>query len=112
MALKIRLQLRGRTNRPFYRLVLIDSRSPRGGRSKEILGWYNPFETDEEKQLNVKADRVDHWLNSGAVMSDKAEAIVMRVSPEVVKKHRQQAATKRMNSIAQRRTRKSKKKAA
>ena len=46
MALKIRLRQQGRKNRPFYRLVLTDSRTPRDGKYVEALGWYNPIEKD------------------------------------------------------------------
>ncbi len=45
MALKIRLRQQGRNNRPFYRLVVTDVRSPRDGKYVEMLGWYNPFES-------------------------------------------------------------------
>ena len=46
MALKIRLRQQGRNNRPFYRLVVTDARSPRDGKYVEALGWYNPFEAE------------------------------------------------------------------
>ncbi|NGX53748.1 MAG: 30S ribosomal protein S16 [Chlamydiae bacterium] len=83
MALKIRLRQQGRKNRPFYRLVLIESRSPRDGKYLENLGWYNPFEEEAEKNLLVKADRVAHWLDQGAVLSDRAESLVKKSVPAV-----------------------------
>lgn len=91
MALKIRLRQQGRTNRPFYRIVLADSRSPRDGKYLEALGWYNPFETELERNLSVDAGRVQHWLNLGAQISDNVKALVVKASPEVVQAYRQKA---------------------
>lgn len=84
MALKIRLRQQGRTNRAFYRLVLADARSPRDGKYLEALGWYNPYEVEDDKKISVKADRIQHWLNHGAQMSEKAALLIEKVSPEVV----------------------------
>ena len=75
--------MQGRKNRPFYRIVLIDSRRPRDGKYHENLGWYNPLEAEAEKSLLVKGDRVAHWLDNGAVMSEKAACLVKRSAPEV-----------------------------
>ena len=85
MALKIRLRQQGRANRRFYRLVVTDSRSPRDGKFVEILGWYNPVETKEELTLSVNSERVQHWLDNGAELSDRAEILVKRSNPEIVK---------------------------
>jgi small subunit ribosomal protein S16 len=85
MALKIRLRQQGRANRAFYRLVVTDSRSPRDGKYVEALGWYNPVEKDDTKQVFFKTDRIEHWLNVGAQFSENAANIVARAVPEVVK---------------------------
>lgn len=102
MALKIRLRHQGRTNRPFYRLVVTDCCAPRDGRYVEELGWYNPLEADAEKNLLVKADRVQHWLNLGAELTEKAHCLVSKVAPSVIRQqtekklaHRAKVATKR-----------------
>ncbi|MBJ7448955.1 MAG: 30S ribosomal protein S16 [Parachlamydiales bacterium] len=84
MALKIRLRQQGRTNRPFYRLVLTDSRSPRDGKYLEMLGWYNPFETQEDRLLNVRADRVQHWVSQGAQISEAAQTLIKKVAPTIL----------------------------
>ena len=76
MALKIRLRRQGRKNHPFYRLVLIDARNPRDGKYKENLGWYDPFEAEEEKNLLVQADRVAHWLSQGAMLYETLKTAV------------------------------------
>ncbi|MBS0621834.1 MAG: 30S ribosomal protein S16 [Verrucomicrobia bacterium] len=103
MALKIRLRRQGRTNRPFYRLVVLDGRCPREGRSLEIVGWYNPVEQKEELTLSVKADRVEHWLNLGAQLTDKAEALVAKAAPEVVKRMRERLLARKQKETAKKR---------
>lgn len=84
MALKIRLRQQGRNNRPFYRLVLTDARAPRDGKYMEALGWYNPFEAELDKSLSLNAERIQHWLNLGAEISDRAESLVAKVSPGII----------------------------
>jgi small subunit ribosomal protein S16 len=105
MALKIRLRQQGRTNRAFYRLVVTDSRSPRDGKYVEALGWYNPIEKEEEKQVFFKTDRIEHWLNVGAQFSENAANIVAKTAPQIVSSlttrklaHLAKAATRRKAS--------------
>jgi len=99
MALKIRLRQQGRRNQQTYRLVLSDSRAPRDGKYIETLGWYNPQESEPEKNLNVLGDRVQHWLNQGAILTEKAETLVKRGAPEVISTYHQKkiAAKARVN---------------
>jgi small subunit ribosomal protein S16 len=82
--LKIRLRQQGRKNLQTYRLVLSDSRSPRDGKYIETLGWYNPQEREPEKNLNILSERIQHWLNQGAVLTEKAATLVKRGAPEVL----------------------------
>src|ERR1700722_17873138 len=84
MALKIRLRQQGRKNQQTYRLVLSDSRAPRDGKYLEVLGWYNPQEKELEKNLKLHGERVDYWLNKGAVLTEKAGALVKRGAPDVM----------------------------
>jgi len=56
----------GRRKRPFYRIAAFDSRAPRDGRPIEELGYYHPLVQDEEKQVVVDRERVEHWLKHGA----------------------------------------------
>jgi small subunit ribosomal protein S16 len=102
MALKIRLRQQGRTNRAFYRLVVTDSRSPRDGKYVEALGWYNPIEEADDKKLAVKADRIQHWLNVGAQLTENAENLLRKTAPHIVqgqlekkRAHRAKVAAKR-----------------
>ena len=74
MATKIRLKRIGRRNRPFYRMVLIDSRKKRDGAAIEQLGWYNPI--SDEKDCELKSERIIHWLNKGAQPSKAAKKLI------------------------------------
>ena len=72
MALKIRLSRGGAKKRPYYRIVVADSRSPRDGRFIERLGTYNPMVAkDSPERLNMKEDRIRHWLENGALPTDR-----------------------------------------
>jgi small subunit ribosomal protein S16 len=72
MALKIRLARGGAKKRPFYRIVVADSRRPRDGRFIERLGTYNPLlAKDDEERVRLKVDRIKHWLDQGAKPSDR-----------------------------------------
>ena len=74
MATKIRLKRIGRRNRPFYRLIVIDSRKKRDGAAIEQIGWYNPIA--DENSYDIKGDRVLHWLGEGAIPSDAVKKIM------------------------------------
>lgn len=89
MALKIRLRQQGRTNGQVYRLVVTDSRSPRDGKYLEMVGWYNPFQAEAEKSFNLHSDRIQHWLGLGAQLTEKAETLVQRGAPEVMRIERE-----------------------
>ena len=72
MALSIRLARGGAKKRPFYRIVVADSRSPRDGRFIEKLGTYNPLlGKDDPNRINMDEDRIKHWLGEGARPSDR-----------------------------------------
>ncbi len=76
MAVKIRLRRTGRTKQPYYRIVVADSRSPRDGRFIEIVGQYAPRQG--ETALNLKADRVNHWLDNGAQPTDTVRSLLRK----------------------------------
>jgi small subunit ribosomal protein S16 len=108
MALKIRLRQQGRTNRTCYRLVVTNSRSPRDGKYVEALGWYNPVETEADKILNLKSDRIQYWLDLGAQPTDKAQCLIRQMAPEVMRQftekkvaHRAKMAAKRKQKQAE-----------
>ncbi|HIE54083.1 MAG TPA: 30S ribosomal protein S16 [Chromatiaceae bacterium] len=72
----IRLARTGAKKRPFYHLVVTDSRSPRDGRYIERLGFFNPVAKGQEEPLRIDLERVDHWVSQGAQISDRAKALV------------------------------------
>ena len=76
MATKIRLKRIGRRNRPFYRVVVMDSRNRRDGAPIEELGWFNPIETN--KPFEIKEDRFMAWLKLGAQPSEAAHGLMKR----------------------------------
>lgn len=73
---KIRLMRMGAKKRPFYRVVVADSRSPRDGRFIEIIGQYNPL--TNPSQIDVDEDRALSWLRKGAQPSESALAVLKR----------------------------------
>lgn len=75
MSTKIRLKRFGTKKRPYYRIVVMDSRTARDGRSIEEVGFYHPIEI-EEKQLNLKEDRIKEWLEKGARPTDTVKKLL------------------------------------
>jgi len=78
MATKIRLKRIGRRNRPFYRIIIIDSRKRRDGSAIEQVGWYNPLEKNKELNYNLKEDRIIEWLKLGAQVTDPVNKLMKR----------------------------------
>ncbi len=72
----IRLTRGGAKKRPFYQVVVTDSRNKRDGRFIERLGFFNPIARGQEERLRVDAERLQHWLNTGAQMSDRVQQLV------------------------------------
>lgn len=106
MALKIRMRVQGRNNRPFYRIVVADVRSPRDGKYVEMLGWYNPFETELDKSLFIKPDRIQHWLDQGAELTETMIPLVEKVAPGIVRKQTEKVVANRAKALAKRKARK------
>ncbi|MDJ0655915.1 MAG: 30S ribosomal protein S16 [Xanthomonadales bacterium] len=73
---KIRLSRGGAKKRPFYHIVVTDSRNKRDGRNIERLGFFNPIATGKEVRLKVDTDGVDRWIGVGAQMSDRVKKLV------------------------------------
>jgi len=77
--LAIRLRRTGSKKRPFYRVVVTDSRAARDSSFVEVLGHYNPRTKPET--LDLKRDRLEHWIKVGAVPSDTIRTLVARMPP-------------------------------
>ena len=72
MSLRIRLTRGGAKKRPYYRIVVADSRSPRDGRFIEKIGTYNPMlQKDDPARITLDSDRAKHWLGVGALPSER-----------------------------------------
>lgn len=107
MALKIRLRKQGRTNRVFYRLVVTDSRAPRDGKYLEAIGWYNPIESEIEKKISFKTDRIEHWLGLGAQLTENVAHLVRQTSPDVILNQTKKEVEHRAKALAKRKAKKS-----
>ncbi len=91
MPVKIRLARRGRSKRPFYHIVVADSRSPRDGKYIEKLGIYDPLTVPAT--IDIQQDRALHWLTQGAQPTDTAKAI-LSYTGVLYKKHLQRGVSK------------------
>ena len=76
MAVAIRLRREGALNRPYYKIVVADKRSPRDGKFIEIIGTYDPKKPDHNSTL--KLDRIEHWMSKGAQPSDTVRSLIKK----------------------------------
>ena len=76
MALVIRLRRHGSRKKPFYRIVVADSRSPRDGRFVEQVGTYDP--AFDPPRVTIKSDVADRWIKAGAKPSDTVRKLIKR----------------------------------
>ena len=90
MSVKIRLTLGGAKKRPFYSIVIADTRSPRDGRFVEKVGTYNPMlAKDHPERLVLKADRIKHWLSVGAQPTERVAKFLGQAELAPMPKHRE-----------------------
>lgn len=76
MAVKIRLRRMGAKKKPFYRIVVADSRFPRDGRFIEEIGYYNPLKNPAE--IKVDAEKAKQWISNGAQPTDTVKALLKK----------------------------------
>lgn len=76
--LMIRLARVGARKQPYYRIVVIDKERARNGRAVEVVGTYNPRTSPASVEL--KRDRIDHWVKNGAQLSERVEKLVQKQS--------------------------------
>ncbi|MGL5328938.1 MAG: 30S ribosomal protein S16, partial [Peptostreptococcaceae bacterium] len=74
MAVKIRLKRMGSNKKPFYRIVVADSRSPRDGKFIEEIGFYNPV--SQPKQVKINDEKAVKWLSNGAQPTDTVKTLL------------------------------------
>jgi small subunit ribosomal protein S16 len=72
----IRLARHGAKKRPFYQIVVADSRNARNGRFIEKVGFFNPIAQGQEETLRLDLDRVNHWVGEGASVSDRVAKLI------------------------------------
>jgi small subunit ribosomal protein S16 len=89
----IRMARGGAKNRPFYNIVVADSRMPRDGRFIERLGFYNPKASGAESGFRLALDRVAHWVDKGAQPSAAVKKLIKRGKLEVAGKVAEPAKT-------------------
>lgn len=75
MAVKIRLKRMGSNKKPFYRIVVADSRSPRDGKFIEEIGYYNPV--SQPKQVKINDEKAVKWLSNGAQPTDTVKTLLV-----------------------------------
>lgn len=79
----IRLARGGSKKRPFYHVVVTNSRSPRDGRYIERVGFFNPIATGGEEPLRLDVARIEHWVGTGAQMSDRVASLLKQAQKAV-----------------------------
>lgn len=72
----IRLARGGAKKRPFYNIVVADSRNARDGRFIERVGFFNPMARGQEETLRLDLDRVEHWVANGAATTDRVAKLI------------------------------------
>lgn len=72
----IRLARGGAKKRPFYQVVVTDSRNARDGRFIERVGFFNPLAAGQAERLRLDLDRVNHWVGLGATVSDRVAVLI------------------------------------
>ncbi len=104
MALKIRLARGGAKKRPFFRIVIADSRSPRDGRFIEKIGTYNPMlPQDHAERLVLQKDRIEYWLKVGAQPTDRVALFLGRAGLAPMPPQKQQTKKSQPRAKAQER---------
>lgn len=78
----IRLTRGGAKKRPFYHVVVTDSRNRRDGRYIERLGYFNPIATGKEEKLKLDLERVNYWLGHGAQPSERVANLIRQVEKQ------------------------------
>jgi small subunit ribosomal protein S16 len=76
MGVKIRLARHGAKKRPFYRVVVADSESPRDGKFLEVVGTYNPL--TDPADVSLKGERIEYWIDQGAQPTNTVKSLLKK----------------------------------
>jgi small subunit ribosomal protein S16 len=93
MSVKLRLVRIGRRHRPFFRINAVESTTPRNGKILEKVGHYDPIEKDPAKQLVLKRERIQYWLDKGAIPSETVAQILSKQG--ISKRHAEERRVRR-----------------
>jgi small subunit ribosomal protein S16 len=80
----IRLTRRGARNSPYFHVVVTDHRKRQGGKSLELVGFFNPVARKNEQTIRLDLPRIDYWLSKGAQQSDRVGALVKAYRKQAV----------------------------
>lgn len=106
MAVRIRMKKLGRRHRPFYRICVMDARSPRDGKEIEVVGTYDPMIRDEDARVRFNLERVGYWLSVGAQPTEKVRILLKKYGPSGTRlKENQEALARLAEQRARRLTR-------
>jgi small subunit ribosomal protein S16 len=83
MSVSLRLRREGAKNRPYYKVVVADSRSPRDGKFIEVIGTYDPKKAGHNSSLNV--ERAEYWISKGAQPSDTVRSLIKKNKKQTAK---------------------------
>jgi small subunit ribosomal protein S16 len=91
MGLKIRLSRAGAKKRPYYHIVVADSRSPRDGRFLEKVGSYNPMlPAEHQDRVRLQNERIQHWMDEGALPTERVARFLGHAGLAPMPAHREQ----------------------
>ncbi len=96
MAVKIRMKKMGRRHRPFFRVCVMDARSPRDGRVLEEVGYYDPMVPETDARTVLNGERIDYWLGVGAQPTDKVAVLIKKYGSKGTHLEEQKAAQDRL----------------
>jgi len=80
----IRLTRRGARNQPYYHVVVTDHRKRQGGKSLELVGFFNPVARKSETKLRLDLPRIEYWLSKGAQQSERVDQLVRTYRKQAV----------------------------
>jgi len=78
----IRLARRGAKKRPFFHVVVTDSRNARDGRYIEKLGFFNPISSGKDKRMQLNVERITYWQSQGAQITERVESLLKEFAKE------------------------------
>lgn len=105
MALVIRLRQQGKNNQRTFRLIVTDTRTRRDGKYIEKLGFYDPR---IDGALEIDGPRVKYWLDNGALISERAQSLVLKKAPEVIKQYKESQQVKKLKLLQKKKASKKK----